>query len=123
LSHCLHIFHHLWAVCFILNSLLIGCCKICPRFLFCNSDQHNSAIQAFHHQPELNCHPQRGDNTLMQCQNGFIIQSRTLSFEKLIAVADTYFVRISAINRSLEIITGDTLCLDILLKTRKSCAL
>jgi len=59
----------------------------------------------------------------MQCQNKFINQPRTLSFEKLIAVADTHCVRISAISQSLEIITGDTLCLDILLKIRKSSAL
>ena len=67
-------------------------------FFFCNSDQHNSAIQAFHHPPELNCHPERWDNTFMPCQNECIIQSRTLSFEKLIAVADTHCVSISAIN-------------------------
>jgi len=40
LSHCLHIFHHLWAVCFSFNLLSIGWYKICPIFLFfsCNSD-------------------------------------------------------------------------------------
>lgn len=59
----------------------------------------------------------------MQCQNEFIIQPRTHSFEKLLAVADRHCVRISAINQSLEIIIGDTLYLDILLKIRKSCAL
>jgi hypothetical protein len=72
---------------------------------------------------ELNCHPERGDSTSMQCQNKFMIQLRKLSFEKLIAVAGTHCGRISAINQSLEIITGDTLYLNILLKIGKSCAL
>jgi hypothetical protein len=59
----------------------------------------------------------------MQCQNEFIIYPRTLSFEKVVAVACTHCVTMSAINKSLEIITGDTLYLYILLKIIKSCAL
>jgi hypothetical protein len=59
----------------------------------------------------------------MQGQNEFIIEPRTLSFEKLVAVTGTHCVTMSAINQSLEIITGDTLYLDILLKIRKSSAL
>jgi len=59
----------------------------------------------------------------MQCQNKFIIHPRTLSFEKLVAVAGTHCVTMSTINQSLEIIIGDTLYLDILLKISKSSAL
>lgn len=60
---------------------------------------------------ELNCHPERGDSTFIQCHS-FIIQPRTLSFEKMIAVASTHCVGI-----------GDMLYCNILLKIRKSYAL
>lgn len=99
LSYRLHIFHHLLAVCFSLNSLLIGYYKICPQFPFfvilivhtlCNlavwlAHFLNPNISPF--TSELNCYPERGDSTFMQCQSKFIIQTRNLSFEKLVAVA------------------------------------